>query len=443
MGKWFGKNYKYLPIGWVSKAYKALGWEYPDKVLSKIMHDRSDAGLVAQAALGTVGGLASTGAGGATFLGSLINKLFKGSGSSSVDPDDPDYDELLGESGQSGSSGNWLQSLLGNIGRWASGNSNNLLSGLSSGAQMIYNEHAAAQAYDRQNEFYVNHLSMPAKVAEYKAAGLNPMGLSGAGAGATSAPSVSQANTPDIASIIGSLAQMRQVDNDLKLRTAELEIQDKNADTERIRAEAYANLAGSQKRGQDISNNWADQLYLVDLGNKGADIAQKYANVAYLAELCESADVQQELDRHKIKLIDAQVAGQQYQNAILAAQKKYADRYYKAVAEYQESSAAIAGMQEADMYSVPLKTRRAAAEAQLKHMITQAAMDADIYNGDAFRKNVDGKMTSAQKWDAALDFTGTMLNTTIGALAGYSAARASHPVAPFGNFTMTPTAPLQ
>ena len=36
---------------------------------------------------------------------------------------------------------------------------------------------ASKVAYERQNDFYDNHISMPAKVQEYEDAGLNPMAL--------------------------------------------------------------------------------------------------------------------------------------------------------------------------------------------------------------------------------------------------------------------------
>lgn len=61
-------------------------------------------------------------------------------------------------------------------------------------ANMAYNHMEASLAYSRQNDFYDNHLSMPAKVQEFQDAGLNPYALAGSGPGATSAPSVQKAD---------------------------------------------------------------------------------------------------------------------------------------------------------------------------------------------------------------------------------------------------------
>lgn len=83
--------------------------------------------------------------------------------------------------------------------------------------QMAHADKAAKIAYQRQNDFYDNHISMPAKVDEYNQAGLNPMGLAGSGPGATSAPSVQQGDTPSaLTDVLGTIlnykTQMKSLD---------------------------------------------------------------------------------------------------------------------------------------------------------------------------------------------------------------------------------------
>lgn len=86
-----------------------------------------------------------------------------------------------------------------------------------------YSDHSAKQSYERQNEFYDAHQSMPAKVQEYRDAGLNPMGLGAAGVGATSAPSVDSAVNPGGSAAIDVLGQILNY----KLQTRAMDLEDK------------------------------------------------------------------------------------------------------------------------------------------------------------------------------------------------------------------------
>lgn len=86
---------------------------------------------------------------------------------------------------------------------------------------------SAKVAYQRQNDFYNNHLSMPAKVEEYQDAGLNPMALGSSGVGATSAPSVQAGETPSGESAFFGLLNTLL---DYKLKNRELDIADRRAD---------------------------------------------------------------------------------------------------------------------------------------------------------------------------------------------------------------------
>lgn len=93
---------------------------------------------------------------------------------------------------------------------------------------------AAKVAYQRENEFYDQHLSMPAKVQEFDEAGLNPMALGAAGPGATSAPSVPQGDTPSSG---GSGMDLLSALLNYKLKKRELDIEDRRVDVESRRVD--------------------------------------------------------------------------------------------------------------------------------------------------------------------------------------------------------------
>lgn len=314
MAKWFKKNYKYLPIGWWTKAYKALGWEQPDKWLGDYFDEHSDGEVLAQVGLGLAGGLASTGTAGTTGVGRWLNKLFGVGGtaaaasqynSGQMDPDDPDYDEYLGATGKN-SKNTGLGSLIGAL------LGKNLGTIIQTGAavgttawQNNYNRQQAEQAYEWQNEFYNNHLSMPAKVQEYKDAGLNPMSLASAGVGATSAPNTQQAapavNPMELlGNILGVINQTKQtnadvarakqetlglkIENSYKARLAELDIAQREKDIEKTGTEIVINQETVRKVIADadfaeIIAKYQPQVLESEIGNKNADTALKGAQL--------------------------------------------------------------------------------------------------------------------------------------------------------------------
>lgn len=93
---------------------------------------------------------------------------------------------------------------------------------------------AAQVAFDRQNDFYINHMSMSAKVAEFQEAGLNPMALGSSGPGATSAPSVQAGQTPSGESAFFGLLNTLL---DYKLKNRELDIADRRVDVDSRRVD--------------------------------------------------------------------------------------------------------------------------------------------------------------------------------------------------------------
>lgn len=146
------------------------------------------------------------------------------------------------------------------------------------------NQLGAEIAFRRQNKFYNEHLSMQAKAQEYAQAGLNPMSLAGAGAGATSAPQVPQATAPDMSSILGTLLDYKTKQRELDIREAETtsrinlntaSIGKIFADTDNVSVDTYLKRTyGSMKEAATVAN------LLKDLGVKDATITKTDAETA-------------------------------------------------------------------------------------------------------------------------------------------------------------------
>lgn len=134
---------------------------------------------------------------------------------------------------------------------------------------------AAKVAYNRQNEFYNNHLSMPAKVDEYKEAGLNPMGLAGSGPGATSAPSVDSATTPDASGAIEVLGQILNY----KLGLKQLEIDKEKTRIQEQDVASQIEYRTEQKLYQQKINDWFDTNQIVSINKQLADTADALQKV--------------------------------------------------------------------------------------------------------------------------------------------------------------------
>lgn len=132
----------------------------------------------------------------------------------------------------------------------------------------FYADKSAQTAYKRQNEYYDNHLSMPAKVEEYQDAGLNPMALTGAGVGATSAPAVQQADAPSgsgLTEVLGTLLNY-------KLGLKQLAVQEKGIDSEiAFRAE--------QQIYQQKVNEWFEINQIASLDKMQAETSDALQRV--------------------------------------------------------------------------------------------------------------------------------------------------------------------
>lgn len=140
---------------------------------------------------------------------------------------------------------------------------------------MAYNRKTDSIAYNRQNDFYNNHLSMPAKVQEYEDAGLNPMGLAGAGAGATSAPSVQGTGAPELDGLTSMLGGLLSY----KAQMARVEV-----DRERVQAQkediaSRIEYRAEQKYYQQKLNEWFDTNQIVSLDKMKAETALAYEKI--------------------------------------------------------------------------------------------------------------------------------------------------------------------
>lgn len=148
---------------------------------------------------------------------------------------------------------------------------------------------AAKVAYNRQNEYYENHLSMPAKVAEYQEAGLNPMGLAGAGVGATSAPSVAQGETPAATAMVDVLGMLLNYKLESKAIAADINYKKsrtvaQNIENDYLRREHEQTLRNSEATYRkltadaniaEITAIWCPQMLESQWKNSVADEALK------------------------------------------------------------------------------------------------------------------------------------------------------------------------
>lgn len=190
------------------------------------------------------------------------------------------FDQVDSSASKKGSGGmDWLSSLIGG----AIGFGRDLLG-------YAHADKAAEVAYDRQNDFYNNHISMSAKVQEYQEAGLNPMALGSSGVGATSAPSVGQGDTP----AGGGMTEILSTLLNYKLKTREL---DQQAELLPARMEQYYANADYRRELTD----WVAPLAETTIG-------QMTANTGLLLQRTETEEAQKRLNEAGISVATAQSA---------------------------------------------------------------------------------------------------------------------------------------
>lgn len=293
-----------------------------------------------------------------------------------------------------------------------------------------------------QEDFYRNYGSPSAQIqstaAGYDEVGLNRMLMAGQSPGATTASSGSPGSgqQADAGQILGDLIQsaigMKKLGIEAKLRSRELDIQEKNAD-------ANISWLNSQTTGQNTKNLWLDRLFGAQVADLNASAGMKQEHTKLLTEQINSEQVRRELMRANTRLVDAQKVGQQLQNAILETQKKYADDYFKYLAQLQLANSALATDQ-AYLFRSTLQQRKESAIYELKHIIIKAGMDAKILTGEGFEHTTSGTMTDKDKTEAWLGLLGGVLNTATGAALGFAMGRVPNaPIQP-SPWHLTPSA---
>jgi hypothetical protein len=234
--------------------------------------------------------------------------------------------------------------------------------------QQILNE----QEYGRKIDFYEQYESPAAMVRQYKEAGLNPMLLAGSGAGASASGGVGSAGSAgtaspgsgDPVSLIASLANVM-------FRGKELEIRNYEAETHRMQSMDYMQYLRSLTGKTDVETEQLKDIY-----PQKKELLEQQTN--YFYELCASEQGHQALMRAGVDVQEAQKALLLRQDAILAAQEKYAEKYFSAVAalEYYQSQIAKTTSK---FESETLKKRIEGLNYTVSDMLFQAALKAKSF----------------------------------------------------------------
>lgn len=301
--------------------------------------------------------------------------------------------------------------------------------------------------YQRKIDFYERYESPEAQVRQYKQAGLNPMLLAGNGAGASASGGVGtgSASMPSsesggileaLSSFMGIQLRKKELQNQLEIAQMRNKIDDESNRIKSEQVTAYNKYLDALRTGKEKENAIFDDVWAVKRENILADTDLKNQQWSRLQSLMESDSVQRKLWESGIKMNDASAAATAVQTAILEAQSRYADKYFKATAEIQSWQAQIAQV-EGTIFQKTAEKRLRAAEAELADIVIKAGMDARVYDSDAFKKSLEGRMTSKDKAQLWGGIVRTALGSAI-AVGGGIAIKAMTPaVAPMYGFPGT------
>lgn len=300
--------------------------------------------------------------------------------------------------------------------------------------QQLLNE----EEYARKIDFYERFESPAAQVRQYKEAGLNPMLLAGNGASVSASGGVGSAGSASaqtsagsalggvLSAVLGMVSKMKQIDTERSLTSSQQDINRYQAETARLQARNYGAYLAALTEGQNQKNSVFYEAFGVDMQNKQSDTKAKEAQASYLYEVAASETVRRSLMESGIRLNDSQTAMNEVQKAILKAQEKYSGRYFKAIAKISEYQSTIVAQDANVAERLGFKGKdflyhRAVAECA--DMIFKAGMDLDIWEGDAFKQAVDGRMTK-KDWTSTVF---SLLKTVLagGAIVGSAAIRSA------------------
>lgn len=287
----------------------------------------------------------------------------------------------------------------------------------------------AEEDYQRKIEFYEKYESPEAMRLQYQSAGFNPYMLAGSGqstsasggvgVGSASARDTNSALGSILGSVFGMITKMQQIATDRMLTGEANDIKRYESQTNRLQAENYGRYLDALTVGQQQKNDVFYTLFGLQASEIESNIALKNSQSEYFVQVASSESVRRQLMQSGIRLNDVNAAMAEVQKAILSAQSKYSDKYFKAVAEMQDAQASMARI-EANAYEKANARGlvESAACAELADMVFKAGMDLDIWEGDAFKKSVSGEMTKK-------DWTGAVMGLLKSVIAGGAVAGAA------------------
>lgn len=253
------------------------------------------------------------------------------------------------------------------------------------------NDRLAENAYQRNVDFYERFQSPAAQVRQYKEAGLNPALMYGSGASVSasnvaSPGSASASGETSLGSILGFVSGMMN----LKAKYAEMNIEKdlgyRNAEIGMMNAISNnrntLNLGTYYGAAADRESAEADRIRALYPAQKDEIVAL----ADYYRDLLKNNDFQRRLAQSNIDLNEAERGIKAYQSAILAAQEKYADKYYDLVnkriqLENALTDAETAGKKiENRFLRRTLQNRIDAVDYELKDLIITAGIHAKDFN---------------------------------------------------------------
>lgn len=286
--------------------------------------------------------------------------------------------------------------------------------------QQLLNE----QEYDRKIDFYERFESPQAQVAQYKAAGLNPMLLAGSGAGASASGGVGSSGSAGAAgasggnlfSAIASIAGVMNQQKQLMIQQQDADIRAYEAETRRNQSVDYMAYLRSLTRNTDTRTDQLIELFpATKLGVE--------RQASYYLELCKSERGRRALMASQVNINEAEEAIKWRQEAILAAQEDNADAYFKATAELQEAYADLAKTQ----YAFERRTLEKRIEG-LNYQVSQILYEA------ALKSKAFSNFNAAQirEWiNTGSRVVGTLGGIAVGAGVAGGLGRASYMPVPF------------
>lgn len=265
--------------------------------------------------------------------------------------------------------------------------------------------------YEQQlkEDWYARHESMPAKVAEYNEAGINPLMLAGNPVAASSAPSASPSGG-DLGSVLGAALQFGvekyRTDVNAKLKQQDIDNVKTRNDIERDRVDALSRLYASQERlnvERTIQVSLDNSLFGLRRNSLEKDIQLKDKNISQIGQWIQESITRMYVNRAEVKNLYAQADEitqrrlcEAVQEQILKAQEKYSDEYFEALKNIAQAQSTIdTATSEAVKDNMKLYKDNLIAEWRGKIIAT--GKEAAIYDSEWFKQFCAGKMTIKER----------------------------------------------